>query len=219
MARDLAPLGYDVHLYDEQAKALNSMPKLPELARDVEWPVIPVLARMEHAGIQLNTDYLHQMGGEIDQMIAAIEKRIYEHAGGEFTIGSGGPEGAFTEELLVREARLGDSILPIPEGIPYEVAAMCEPQTRTAVSSITFGFVPPVTTVHGPISMSASRRASSLGPADARALQHEWHLVDRIHRLQRDNRVLRDVTRDGDLLAQLARLGHRLAIERPEDQA
>ncbi len=42
-------------------------------------------------------------------------------------IGSGGPEGAFTEELLVREARLGDSILPIPKGIPYEIAAMCEP--------------------------------------------------------------------------------------------
>ena len=42
-------------------------------------------------------------------------------------IGSGGPEGAFTEELLVREARLGDSILPIPEGIPYDVAAMTEP--------------------------------------------------------------------------------------------
>ena len=42
-------------------------------------------------------------------------------------IGSGGPEGAFTEELLVREARLNDSLLPIPGGIPYDVAAMCEP--------------------------------------------------------------------------------------------
>lgn len=42
-------------------------------------------------------------------------------------IGSGGPEGAFTEELLVREARLGASILPIPAEIPYDVAAMCEP--------------------------------------------------------------------------------------------
>ncbi|AMO70588.1 zinc-dependent alcohol dehydrogenase [Sphingorhabdus sp. M41] len=42
-------------------------------------------------------------------------------------IGSGGPEGAFTEELLVREARLNDSVLPIPEGIPYDIAAMCEP--------------------------------------------------------------------------------------------
>lgn len=42
-------------------------------------------------------------------------------------IGSGGPEGAFTEELLVREARLGASLLLIPEGISYEIAAMCEP--------------------------------------------------------------------------------------------
>jgi len=42
-------------------------------------------------------------------------------------IGSGGPEGAFTEELLVREARLGDSILPIPAGISFEIAAMAEP--------------------------------------------------------------------------------------------
>ena len=42
-------------------------------------------------------------------------------------IGSGGPEGAFTEELLVREARLGASILPIPPGISYEIAALAEP--------------------------------------------------------------------------------------------
>lgn len=42
-------------------------------------------------------------------------------------VGSGGPEGAFVHELLVREARLGDSILPIPAGVSYEVAAMCEP--------------------------------------------------------------------------------------------
>lgn len=42
-------------------------------------------------------------------------------------VGSGGPEGAFTEELLIRGARAGDSLLPIPEGIPYDIAAMCEP--------------------------------------------------------------------------------------------
>jgi threonine dehydrogenase-like Zn-dependent dehydrogenase len=42
-------------------------------------------------------------------------------------VGNGGPEGAFTEELLIRDARLGDSILPVPEGIPYDIAALCEP--------------------------------------------------------------------------------------------
>jgi len=42
-------------------------------------------------------------------------------------IGSGGPEGAFTEELLVRDARVGDSLLPIPADLPYEIAALTEP--------------------------------------------------------------------------------------------
>ena len=42
-------------------------------------------------------------------------------------IGSGGPEGAFTDELLVRDARVGDSLLPMPKDLPYEVAAMTEP--------------------------------------------------------------------------------------------
>ena len=42
-------------------------------------------------------------------------------------IGSGGPEGAFTEELLVRDARIGDSLLPIPGDLPFEVAALTEP--------------------------------------------------------------------------------------------
>jgi (R,R)-butanediol dehydrogenase / meso-butanediol dehydrogenase / diacetyl reductase len=42
-------------------------------------------------------------------------------------IGSGGPEGAFTEELLVRDARVGDSLLPIPGDLPYEIAALTEP--------------------------------------------------------------------------------------------
>ncbi|MCW1431163.1 zinc-dependent alcohol dehydrogenase [Novosphingobium sp. JCM 18896] len=42
-------------------------------------------------------------------------------------IGSGGPEGAFTDQLLVAEARVGDNLLPIPEDVPYEIAAMTEP--------------------------------------------------------------------------------------------
>ncbi|MBW2942532.1 zinc-dependent alcohol dehydrogenase [Zhongshania aquimaris] len=42
-------------------------------------------------------------------------------------IGSGGPEGAFTEQLLVRDARAGDNILLIPNDIPYDIAALTEP--------------------------------------------------------------------------------------------
>ena len=42
-------------------------------------------------------------------------------------IGSGGPEGAFTEQLLVRDAQMGASLLPIPDGLPYDIAALTEP--------------------------------------------------------------------------------------------
>jgi len=75
----------------------------------------------------------HEGAGEVLEVGAAVEgisvgqPVIVNPMMTPGNIGSGGPEGAFTEELLVREARLGDSILPIPAGIPYDVAAMCEP--------------------------------------------------------------------------------------------
>ena len=75
-------------LYDQQAKEMASIPKLPELAHDVEWPVIPVLARMEWRGIELDTYYLENFAKEVDKLIQAYEKQIYDHAGEPFNIGS-----------------------------------------------------------------------------------------------------------------------------------
>ncbi|HMK84484.1 MAG TPA: zinc-binding dehydrogenase [Steroidobacteraceae bacterium] len=75
----------------------------------------------------------HEAAGEV----IAVGERVRDVALGQRVIinpmntpsyiGSGGPEGAFTEELLVREARVGESLLPIPEGLSYEVAALTEP--------------------------------------------------------------------------------------------
>jgi len=75
-------------LHVQQAKELASIPKLPELAAQVEWPVIPVLARMEYQGIQLDTDYLKRFSIEIDEAISNLEQEIYAQAGKEFNIGS-----------------------------------------------------------------------------------------------------------------------------------
>jgi DNA polymerase-1 len=75
-------------LYELQVKELEDMPKLPKLAATIEWPVIPVLARMEHQGIQLNVEYLKAFSGEIEDTITLLEHEIYAHAGKEFNIGS-----------------------------------------------------------------------------------------------------------------------------------
>ncbi len=75
----------------------------------------------------------HEGAGEVVQIgqnvtdISVGDRVIFNPMQTPGNIGSGGPEGAFTEYLLVRSAELGKSILPIPEGIPYEIAAMCEP--------------------------------------------------------------------------------------------
>lgn len=42
-------------------------------------------------------------------------------------IGSGGPEGAFSDQVLVKDARVGDSLLPIADDLPFDIAALTEP--------------------------------------------------------------------------------------------
>ncbi len=75
-------------LHERQTKEMASIPKIPELAKNIEWPVIPVLARIEYEGIELDTKYLAKMSDEIDDMISDIEQLIYGHANQEFNIGS-----------------------------------------------------------------------------------------------------------------------------------
>ncbi len=75
-------------LHQQQAASLAAIPKLPELARDIEWPVIPVLARMEYEGIELNIKSLAALDDEINDMISDIEQQIYGFADQQFNIGS-----------------------------------------------------------------------------------------------------------------------------------
>jgi DNA polymerase I len=58
------------------------------LAKDIEWPVIPVLARMEHVGIQLDTQYLAKMSEELADDISDVQQEIFGYADREFNISS-----------------------------------------------------------------------------------------------------------------------------------
>lgn len=75
-------------LHDRQQKSLKDFSKMTELTQNVEWPIIPVLVKMEYAGIQLDSEYLHRFASEIEDLISDYEQQIYGHADQEFNIGS-----------------------------------------------------------------------------------------------------------------------------------
>ncbi len=61
---------------------------LERLLREVELPLVHVLAAMEREGLKLDADRLAEVGAGFGERIATLEKEIYELAGEEFTIGS-----------------------------------------------------------------------------------------------------------------------------------
>jgi DNA polymerase-1 len=61
---------------------------LEPLLREVEMPLVHVLAAMERAGLKLDATRLAEVGAGFAKQIAGLEKEIFELAGGEFTIGS-----------------------------------------------------------------------------------------------------------------------------------
>jgi DNA polymerase-1 len=55
---------------------------------DVELPLVPVLARMERAGIRVDVDRLKSLGATFDEELSRLEARCHEIAGREFNIAS-----------------------------------------------------------------------------------------------------------------------------------
>ncbi|HXV05243.1 MAG TPA: DNA polymerase I [Solirubrobacterales bacterium] len=75
------------------ALAEAQRPRLEELGlepllREVELPLIHVLAAMEREGMKLDAERLAEVGAGFGERIAQLEEDIFELAGEEFTIGS-----------------------------------------------------------------------------------------------------------------------------------
>jgi len=75
-------------LVKQQREELALYPHLEQLAHEIEWPIVEVLARMEFEGIELDTAYLKEMSVEFEGIISDIEQQIYGHANQEFNISS-----------------------------------------------------------------------------------------------------------------------------------
>jgi len=81
--------------------------------RELEIPLIPVLARMELIGVALDAELLAVQSGEIERRLAQIEQAAHEEAGRAFNLGS---------PKQLQEILFGDLELPVvrktPKGQP-----------------------------------------------------------------------------------------------------
>jgi DNA polymerase I len=61
---------------------------LTKLYQEIDLPLVPVLARMEQAGVKIDTAALAKMSTELEREIDVKAKEIYQIAGTEFNVGS-----------------------------------------------------------------------------------------------------------------------------------
>ncbi|MGH7897459.1 MAG: DNA polymerase, partial [Candidatus Binatia bacterium] len=59
-----------------------------ELATGLEFPLVGVLARMEHTGILIDRDYLQELGRDLAQKRTALDRELVELAGESFNVNS-----------------------------------------------------------------------------------------------------------------------------------
>jgi DNA polymerase I len=68
----------------EDAEALGVL----KLYQEIDLPLVPVLARMEQAGVKIDRDALAAMSSRLEQEVDAKSREIYQFAGIEFNINS-----------------------------------------------------------------------------------------------------------------------------------
>ncbi len=71
-----------------QGEQMSEVTSLIKLAEEVDWPVIPVLARLERAGMKLDPPFFAELSEQLADQISDVEQTIYGHADQEFNISS-----------------------------------------------------------------------------------------------------------------------------------
>jgi DNA polymerase I len=61
---------------------------LRQLFDEIEVPLVPVLTRMELAGMLVDKDFLRRMGGELEEQCSALVQDIYDSVGHQFNVNS-----------------------------------------------------------------------------------------------------------------------------------
>lgn len=95
------------------------------------------LTYIKAGGIHRQPNGVTPIGHELSGDVAYVGKSVTDITVGQrvilnpmttpSAIGSGGSEGAFSDQVLVRQASLGINVFPVPDGISYDIAALAEP--------------------------------------------------------------------------------------------
>ena len=84
----LAARGESVKALSHKMTPMLEEQELLSLFREIEMPLIPVLARMEQTGIKINSKSLNKLSDELHQKLRVMVNKIYAIAGQEFNINS-----------------------------------------------------------------------------------------------------------------------------------
>lgn len=71
-----------------QGEKMSEVTSLIKMAEQVDWPVIPVLARLERAGMKLDPPFFTRLSERLEDQISDIEQTIFGYADQEFNIAS-----------------------------------------------------------------------------------------------------------------------------------
>lgn len=76
------------NIFDAQEEAFEHRPKIATIARDFDFPLIPLLFKMEKRGVKIDVDKLAKLSEELGETYQKIEQEIFQLVGHEFNIGS-----------------------------------------------------------------------------------------------------------------------------------
>jgi DNA polymerase-1 len=102
-----------LRLHTALAAKLASVPALQSVYRDIEMPLVPVLARMEAAGVLIDTVELRRQSADLGKRMLAAQQRAHDIAGRVFSLDSPKQLGA----LLFDELKL-PVVVKTPTGAP-----------------------------------------------------------------------------------------------------
>lgn len=166
--------------YAEQKTKLDATPALQKVATQLDYPSISLLAKIEHRGITLDSDNLHDMSLKFAERIKEFEQKIYELAGQQFNISSPAQLGTILFDKLqlptqgIKKGKTGYSTgaseLDKLRGLHPIADLITQYREYTKLKSTYIDALPKLVDIHGKLhttfnqDVAATGRLSSINP-------------------------------------------------------